>query len=149
MTHSNQSYIIFVGLGNPGSEYEKTRHNLGYLVVLALAKRMGVVFKDDKRLQAYVAKGIVDGVIVHLLLPTTYMNKSGLAVQRYLDFFKLSIARTIIVIDDIAFPFGELKLKMMGSAGGHNGLKSIEEHLGTADYARLRMGIGHPGTRDL
>lgn len=149
MTYSDQKYFVFVGLGNPGVQYEMTRHNLGYLVVQAFAARVGWHFKDDKRLNALVTKGLIDGTVVHLLLPTTYMNVSGLAVRRYLDFFKLEATRVVVVTDDIALPFGQLRLKTMGSTGGHNGLKSVEAHLGTAHYIRLRMGIGHPGERVL
>jgi PTH1 family peptidyl-tRNA hydrolase len=137
--------FVFVGLGNPGKEYEKTRHNLGYLVVQAFARKMGWRFKEEKRFDANVTKGVIGEVTVHLLLPTTYMNLSGIAVSRYLDFLKLGVDCLVIVIDDLSLPFGQLKLKMMGSSGGHNGLKSIETHLGTAHYKRLKMGIGHPG----
>lgn len=148
MAHFDQQFV-FVGLGNPGSLYELTRHNLGYLVVKALARRMGWHFKEEKRFNAFVAKGLVGNHVLHLLLPTTYMNLSGVSVRQYLDFFKLSIKNLVIVTDDIALPFGQLRLKTMGSAGGHNGLKSIESHLGTTEYIRLRMGIGHPGEKFL
>ena len=135
---------LFVGLGNPGPEYEMTRHNLGFLVVKALASRLGWHFREEKRFMAFVAKGTVGGVTLHLLLPTTYMNLSGTAVRAYMDFHKLSVDQVTVVVDDSALPFGQLRLKQQGSSGGHNGLKSIEVHLGTADYMRLRMGIGTP-----
>lgn len=143
------STIIIVGLGNPGREYAMTRHNLGYLVVEALARQIGWHFKVDRRFNALGVKGLFEGVALHLLLPTTYMNASGSAIKRYLDFFKLSPKQLIVVVDDIALPFGQLRLRERGSAGGHNGLKSIETHLGTNEYVRLRMGIGHPGQNDL
>lgn len=149
MTHSNQRDFIFVGLGNPGPQYEMTRHNIGYLVIKALARRMGWFFKEEQRFSAFVAKGLVGDVRLHLLLPTTYMNLSGVAVRRYLDFFKLDMAHLVVVADDIALSFGQMRLKTMGSSGGHNGLKSVEAHLATSQYMRLRMGIGHPGEKVL
>lgn len=149
MTHSDQSIYLFAGLGNPGPQYEMTRHNIGYLVVKALASRMGWHFKEETRFNAYVTKGLIKDAAVHLLLPTTYMNASGSAIQRYMDYYKIDPRRLVVVVDDIALPFGQLRLKLMGSAGGHNGLKSVEAHLGTAHYMRLRMGIGHPGEKVL
>jgi PTH1 family peptidyl-tRNA hydrolase len=106
---------------------------------------MGWHFKEDRRFNAYTTKGLAEGVVVHLLKPTTYMNLSGTAVRRYMDFFKLNTEQLVIVADDVALPFGQLRLKATGSAGGHNGLKSVETHMGTTHYKRLRMGIGHPG----
>lgn len=126
-----------------------TRHNMGYLVVQALARRMGWHFKEDKYFNALIAKGVIGEASVHLFLPLTYMNLSGTAIKRYLNFFKLPISDSVIVTDDIALSFGKLRLKTTGSAGGHNGLKSIEAHLGTSHYIRLRMGIGHPGGKQL
>ncbi len=149
MTQSQQRYFIFAGLGNPGQQYEMTRHNMGYLVVKALARKMGWHFQEEDRFSAFVVKKLVNTTTVHLLLPTTYMNLSGVAIKRYLDFFKLDTKYLVIVVDDIALPFGQIRLKTKGSAGGHNGLKSIETHLGTSEYMRLRMGIGHPGEKDL
>lgn len=140
---------LFVGLGNPGPQYEWTRHNMGYLVIRALALSMGWHFQEDKRFNALVTRGVIGKTSVHLLLPLTYMNLSGTAVRRYLDFFKLPFSCLVVVTDDIALSFGKLRLKTMGSAGGHNGLKSVETHLGSAHYIRLRMGIGHPGEREL
>jgi len=134
--------FIFVGLGNPGKEYEMTRHNIGNLVVQSLAQKRGMTFKDESRFQAQVSKGVVDGVKVHLVLPMTYMNESGQAVRRYIDFFKLSPKAVIVVSDDVDLPFGQMRIKESGSAGTHNGLKSVQKHLGTQDYSRLRMGIG-------
>lgn len=140
---------VLVGLGNPGVEYEMTRHNIGYLVIKAFARQMGWHFKEEKRFNAFAAKGVIEQQAVHLLLPTTYMNRSGLAVRSYLDFFKLNPSAVIGVVDDIALPFGRLRVKPMGSSGGHNGLKSLEACLGTSHYVRLRMGIGHPGQKIL
>lgn len=140
-----QPHLIIAGLGNPGLQYERTRHNIGFMVVKAFGHRAGWHFKEEKQLNALTAKGVIEGTAVHLLLPTTYMNLSGIAVKRYLDFYKLDISRLVVVADDIALSFGQIKLRLMGSAGGHNGLKSVEYHLRTTHYMRLRMGIGHHG----
>ncbi len=141
--------FIFIGLGNPGAQYAMTRHNLGYLVVEAFASQLGWSLKEESQFNAKVAKGVVEQQAVHLLLPLTYMNLSGQAVRRYLDYFKIAVNQVLIIMDDIALPFGELKLRAMGTSGGHNGLKSIETSLGTSHYKRLRMGIGHPGEKML
>lgn len=140
-----QSVYVFVGLGNPGLRYEMTRHNMGFLVIREFAARLGWSFKEEKRHQALVAKGFVEEVEIHIILPLTYMNLSGEAVKSYLDYYKLPVSALVVVTDDIALSFGVIRLKAMGSAGGHNGLKSIEFHLRTPEYKRLRMGIGHPG----
>lgn len=144
MTLSAKNDYIFVGLGNPGTRYENTRHNIGYLILQRLAEKRGWRFKEDKRFNAYWTKGDDEGSTLHLLLPTTYMNLSGVALKRYLDFFKLDIKRVIVIVDDIALPFGQMRLREKGSSGGHNGLKSIESELNTKEFARLRVGIGAP-----
>lgn len=149
MIQFGKQEFIFVGLGNPGEKYANTRHNIGYIAIRAFAQQMGWQFKEEKRYEALVAKGVAAGHDVHLLLPLTYMNLSGRAVRKYLDFFKLDPTSLVVVVDEIALPFGQLRLKAMGSAGGHNGLKSVEAYLGTTAYMRLRMGIGHPGEKIL
>lgn len=141
--------FLFVGLGNPGPQYVLTRHNMGCLVVQEFAHRLGWPLKEDRRFNAKVAKGISENKTVHLVLPLTYMNLSGNAVRRYVDYFKIPLNGVVVVTDDIALTFGQLRLRMMGSAGGHNGLRSIEACLGTSHYKRLRMGIGHPGEKML
>jgi PTH1 family peptidyl-tRNA hydrolase len=133
---------VFVGLGNPGKKYEMTRHNLGFLVLKAFAQEQGWKFKEESRFQAHVAKGQSGDDHIYLVLPDTYMNESGRAVRPFLDYYKLGPSHLLVVSDDIALDFGVMRLRMRGSAGGHNGLKSIEEHLKTQHYARLRMGIG-------
>lgn len=149
MTQTDLQPLLFVGLGNPGPQYAMTRHNLGYLVVQQFAHRLGWSLKEDRRFNARVAKGISENKSIHLVLPLTYMNLSGNAVRRYADYFKIPLTSIIVVTDDIALAFGQLRLRLMGSAGGHNGLKSIEASLGTSHYKRLRMGIGHPGEKML
>lgn len=140
---------VVVGLGNPGKEYTLTRHNMGFMVVQMLAKRLGVAFKEHKRQRAYAGKGAGAGVTMHLVMPTTYMNESGQAVRGYLDYHKLGVDALVVVTDDVALPFGQMRLRGEGSAGGHNGLKSVESHLGTREYVRLRMGIGGNGRNTL
>jgi PTH1 family peptidyl-tRNA hydrolase len=134
-----------IGLGNPGKQYVHTRHNLGYMVVEKLAKEFNLIFKADKHLNSFIAKGKSDGRDVDLLLPQTFMNESGWAVRRYLDYYKIATDQLIVVCDDTALPFGQLRLRSQGSSGGHNGLKSIMMHLGTDEFIRLRMGVGSNG----
>jgi peptidyl-tRNA hydrolase, PTH1 family len=139
---------VIVGLGNPGRKYEMTRHNMGFLVVKAFADSLGWSFKDETVFCAYIAKGKIDDIVVHLVLPTTYMNESGRAVRKYADFYKLSNENVVVVNDDVALEFGQTRMRIDGSSGGHNGLKSIENHLGTRHYVRLRMGIGRSNDSD-
>ncbi len=137
---------VVAGLGNPGKRYEKTRHNFGELVVREMARSLGLILKEEKRFQALVAQGKVEGKPLFLLVPTTYMNESGRAVKALMDFYKLPVETLAVVCDDIALDFGAMRLKPEGSSGGHNGLKSIEEQIGTSRYVRLRMGIGRGQT---
>jgi len=132
---------VFVGLGNIGKRYEMTRHNMGFLAVDSFALRHGLELKEASRFQAKVAKGVVKDITLHLLEPTTYMNASGRSVALYLKYFQLPLDALCVVTDDVALPFGDLRLKPSGSSGGHNGLKSVEQHVGTRHYARLRVGI--------
>lgn len=140
MLPSNKTYVI-VGLGNPGKKYELTRHNLGCLVVQELAAKHGWDFKETE-FNTKLAKGKILGHKIHLLLPTTYMNESGHAVKRYLSFIKLPEENLVVVSDDVALAFGDMRFRKEGSSGGHNGLKNIEELLGTRAFARLRLGVG-------
>ena len=137
---------LIVGLGNPGREYEHTRHNVGFQVVEELARRYRVTLKNHARWKARAAKiaEIGDGVLV--AEPTTFMNLSGWAVREIASFHKLSPTELLIVVDDADLPLGRLRLRTGGSAGGHNGLKSIIQELGTMEFPRLRVGVGRqPG----
>lgn len=134
--------IMVVGLGNPGSRYVGTRHNVGFVVVDLMAEALGWPFKEDKKLSAAIARGKVGEQSLYLVKPLTYMNLSGQAVGLCLNYFKLSPSDLLVVCDDVAIPLGEMRLRVQGSAGGHNGLKDIERHLGTQEYARLRLGVG-------
>ncbi|CCB86540.1 MULTISPECIES: aminoacyl-tRNA hydrolase [Parachlamydia] len=135
---------LFVGLGNPGKKYEMTRHNIGFLVLQAYAQQFGFTLAPDSKFKGTVAKKKFHSGEVHLLLPATFMNESGQAVKRYVDFYKIPISSMTVVVDDADLSFGAIRLRSQGSAGGHNGLKSIISHLGTTQFARLRMGIGRP-----
>ena len=136
-------YLI-VGLGNPGEAYEKTRHNAGFDVVCLLAKSLSITLKKKPSFFGKVGVGSYQGKKVFLLMPTTYMNRSGMAVSLLREMFQIPLERLLIVHDDAALPLGALRLKGKGSAGGHNGLKSVEACLSTSQYPRYRMGIGEP-----
>jgi len=143
-----ETYLI-VGLGNPGVSYEKTRHNVGFRVVQELAKKHGLGFKRKAFCKSYLAEGEVEGRKVLLQVPQTYMNLSGEAVKASLDFWKVSFSNLLIICDDVAIDLGRLRLRAGGRSGGHNGLKSIEHHLQTIFYPRLRVGVGNPSEGDL
>jgi PTH1 family peptidyl-tRNA hydrolase len=132
-------YLI-TGLGNPGKEYENTRHNIGFKILDALADASNIVFSD--RRYGYVAEFSYKARTFILLKPTTYMNLSGKAVRYWLKEEKIPVENLLVLTDDLALPFGTLRLRGKGGSAGHNGLKSIEECLGRNDYARLRFGIG-------
>lgn len=132
-------YLI-AGLGNIGPEYELTRHNVGFLILDRLADEKGSSFKVDKL--ASIAEIKHKGRVLHLIKPTTYMNLSGKAVNFWLQHHKIPKENLLVVTDDIALPYGKLRLKPKGSAGGHNGLKNIEQLTGGQNYGRLRFGVG-------
>jgi peptidyl-tRNA hydrolase, PTH1 family len=133
---------LIVGLGNPGREYEHTRHNAGFQVAEELAQRYRVTLKNHAKWKARAAKiaDIGDGVL--LAEPTTFMNLSGWAVREIADFHKLALADVLVIVDDADLPLGRLRVRAGGSAGGHNGLKSIIQELGTVEFPRLRVGVG-------
>ncbi len=131
---------LFVGLGNPGSKYEETRHNIGFKVVEALAKELGGTFVSQK--VADVAEVKFKGRTLILVKPTTYMNLSGKAVNYYLQQQKILKENMVVVTDDLALPFGKLRMKGKGSDGGHNGLKDIQATINSTEYCRLRFGVG-------
>lgn len=131
-------YLI-VGLGNPGREYEMTRHNTGFMVVDELANKLGATFEDKR--YGYVAETSIKGRKVFILKPTTYMNLSGNAVRYWLQKENIDQSRMLVIVDDLSIPLGDFRLKGNGSNGGHNGLGNIQQLIGQ-QYARLRMGIG-------
>lgn len=137
-----EMYLI-VGLGNPGSRYENTRHNVGFRVVEKLAEKHGLSFGKTEQ-HALTASGTLLNKRVLLAKPMTYMNLSGDAVQPLVSFYKIPLDRVLIVADDIDLPLGTLRLRKAGSSGGQNGLKHILQRLGTQDIARARFGVGRP-----
>jgi len=138
-------YLI-VGLGNPGRQYEDTRHNVGFRCVDALAAKYGLTF-NAKKAHAQLADGMIEERRVTLAKPQTYMNLSGESFGSLVGFYKLPLERLIVVSDDMDIPLGALRLRLAGSAGGQNGLKSVIQHLGTQQFSRLRFGIGRPPGR--
>lgn len=132
-------YLI-VGLGNIGPEYALTRHNIGFMVLDRLLASFEKSFVLGRH--AYFAEIKYKGKIITLIKPTTYMNLSGKALNHWMKDLKIELSNVLVITDDLALPFGKLRMKPKGSAGGHNGLKNIEEVLGNSDYARLRFGVG-------
>jgi len=135
---------LIVGLGNPGRDHEYTRHNLGFLVVEHLAQKNNLRFRKSSFTNGLTAEGKVAGNDLCCLLPSTYMNNSGLAVKQIVLNKNLDHTDILIVCDDFHLEFGQIRIRDKGSDGGHNGLTSVIEHLGTQDFARLRLGIGTP-----
>ena len=138
---------LIVGLGNPGEEHQEDRHNAGFWFVDALAKQLGTRFESEKRFHGKVAKARYEGEDLYLLKPSTFMNLSGQSVGALCRFQKIAAADVLVVQDELDLKPGTARIKPGGGTGGHNGLKDIQAHLGTPDYWRLRLGIGHP--RDL
>jgi len=136
---SAPTYKLVVGLGNPGAEYLFTRHNVGFLILDAWADEDGAKFRDERSRYSHVAT-LESGE--RLVKPMTFMNESGKAVASWIEWLKLTVADLLVVVDDVALPMGQIRLRPDGSTGGHNGLKSLESHLGTDRYARLRCGVG-------
>jgi PTH1 family peptidyl-tRNA hydrolase len=134
-------YLI-VGLGNPGKDYAKTRHNAGFIVVDQLAKRWRGDWKVEKKFSARMARAARNERETLLCEPQTFMNSSGEAVATVVNFYRVALARLLVIVDDADLPLGQLRLRPSGSSGGHHGLESIEQHLGSREYARLRLGIG-------
>jgi len=136
---------LIVGLGNPGPQYEHTRHNAGCWLVDALARHHGGSFRPESKFSGEVCQISVAGHLLWLLKPLTFMNRSGQSVGRLADFYKIPLPAILVVHDDLDLPPGTVRLKRAGGHGGHNGLRDIISHLGGNDFLRLRLGIGHPG----
>jgi len=141
---------LIVGLGNPGTEYTETRHNAGFWFCERLARELGVSFSSESRFHGWAANARLSGVNggVWLLMPATFMNRSGQAVQALTHFYRIQPSEMLVVHDELDLPPGQMRLKFGGGLGGHNGLKDITAKLGTQDFWRLRLGIGHPGDRN-
>jgi peptidyl-tRNA hydrolase, PTH1 family len=136
-----ETYLI-VGLGNPGAEYAKTRHNAGFMLVERLAAAWKCDWNSERKFNAQIAKGTPGNSRVLLCEPQTYMNLSGESVGALVDFYQIPVDRLMVAVDDADLPLGGIRLRPGGSSGGHHGLESIEAHLGTREFARLRIGIG-------
>ena len=138
---------LFVGLGNPGAKYAHNRHNIGFMAVEEIARRHGFA-AWRRRFQGETAEGTLDHERVILLRPLTYMNDSGRAVQEAANFFKIAAGEVTVFQDELELPPGKVRVKVGGGIAGHNGLRSISSHIGN-DYRRVRLGIGHPGIKEL
>ncbi len=145
-----ENLFLIVGLGNPGADYAKTRHNAGFLLVEALAARWKADWKNERRFHARIARAERGGEQVLLCQPQTFMNLSGETVGAVKKFYQLPLNRLLVAVDDADLPLGEIRLRARGSSGGHHGLESIEQHLGSREFARLRLGIGRSdGAREI
>jgi peptidyl-tRNA hydrolase, PTH1 family len=139
--------LLFVGLGNPGARHAGNRHNVGFMVVETIAKRHGIG-PWRRRFQGVAAEGTIGSERVQLLLPGTFMNESGRAVAEAAHFYKLGLSEIVVFHDELDLPPGKVRVKTGGGVAGHNGLRSISAHVGN-DYRRVRIGIGHPGVKEL
>ena len=142
-----EDLFLIVGLGNPGAEYAKTRHNAGFMLVDLLSNRWRADWNNEKKFQSRIAKTERNGKRLVLCEPQTFMNLSGEAVSAVAKFYQLSLKNLIVAVDDADLPLGEIRLRPSGSSGGHHGLESIEKHVGSREYARLRIGIGRKNSR--
>lgn len=143
------SIKLIVGLRNPGAAYEYTRHNAGGWLVEALARHYNVLFKVDKKLHGELTHIEINGLSCKVLLPLSFMNHSGLSVQAVCQFYRIEPNEILVAHDELDLPVSRIKLKTGGGHGGHNGLRHIINQLGSTDFHRLRIGIGHPGHKDL
>jgi peptidyl-tRNA hydrolase, PTH1 family len=139
--------LLFVGLGNPGTKYSRNRHNIGFAAVDEIARRHGFA-PWRRRFQGETSEGALDGERIILLKPTTYMNESGRSVQEAANFFKLTADDITVFQDELELPPAKVRIKVGGGIAGHNGLRSVTSHIGN-DYRRVRLGIGHPGVKEL
>ena len=141
--------FVFVGLGNPGQKYAETRHNAGFWFLYRLARQSGAVFRAQSKLHVETAKAVLQERDCILVKPTTFMNHSGQAVRAVLDYYKVPCDRLLIAYDELDLPPGVARLKQGGGHGGHNGLRDVFRHTEDQDFLRLRIGIGHPGAKNL
>ena len=141
---SNYQEKFIIGLGNPGKKYDNSRHNIGFLFIQEFAKNYSSKFLLKNKLKCKYTEFISDGVIYRMFMPTTFMNNSGEAIRAIIDWFKIDKDKLIIVVDDIDIPLGKIRVRKKGSSGGHNGLKSIINHLNSKEFLRIRIGIGSP-----
>ncbi|HEO3578725.1 TPA: aminoacyl-tRNA hydrolase [Streptococcus agalactiae] len=138
---------MIVGLGNPGSKYNDTKHNIGFMAVDRIVKNLDVNFTEDKNFKAEIGSDFINGEKIYFIKPTTFMNNSGIAVKALLTYYNISIKDMIIIYDDLDMEVGKIRFRQKGSAGGHNGINSIIAHLGTQEFDRIKVGIGRPNGR--
>ncbi len=136
--------MIIVGLGNPGKEYAKTPHNVGFMAVDMIAEYYNIKFMLSLKHQAMIGEGMIEGEKCYLLKPLTYMNLSGNAVRSFMEYYKYPLDDLLVIFDDMDLPLGKIRIRETGSSGGHKGMKSIIENLGTNEIKRIRIGIGKP-----
>lgn len=141
-------YLV-VGLGNPGKTYIGTRHNVGFHALDELARKYGLLFKKSEAWKGDIAEGSIRGVSTILLKPLTYMNLSGESVAYVMRYFGIGVSHLLVIVDDVAIPLGQLRIRINSGSGGHNGLKSVEDHLQTNGYTRLRIGVSDRKEGDL
>lgn len=147
MTESNSPVVIpqlIVGLGNPGTKYDQTRHNIGFVAIDSLARTWQINLSENRKFQGIFGEGRSVSGKMRLLKPTTFMNLSGQSIRAVMDWYKLPAEAVLVVYDDMDLPLGKIRLRQSGSAGGHNGMKSAIAHLGSQNFPRLRIGIGAP-----
>ena len=145
-----EQWHLIVGLGNPGGDYARTRHNIGFCVVEKLAERWRADWSIARKLRSRMAKAVHNGRRVLLCQPQTFMNASGEALKAVVGFYQIPLKQVLVVVDDADLPLGEIRMRESGGSGGHHGLESVEQHLATRDYARLRIGIGRvDGAREI
>ena len=135
---------LIVGLGNPGEKYIETKHNVGFMLVDKICKDLDLKFTADKIFQADIASTFLNGEKVYFVKPTTFMNASGLAVRAFLAYYNLTVEDLIVIYDDLDMEVGKIRFRQKGSAGGHNGIKSIIKEIGTQEFDRIKIGIGRP-----
>ncbi len=138
------NFRLLAGLGNPGSKYSETRHNIGFMSLVKLAEKESIDFRLSKKLYGHIAQIGTGEKSILMLMPDTYMNESGKSIRAALDWFDLSVEQLLVIVDDMDLPLGRLRVRSQGSSGGHNGLRSIINHLGTQNFCRLKIGIGAP-----
>ena len=141
---SNYQEKFIIGLGNPGKKYDNNRHNIGFLFIKEFAEKNNSKFLLKNKLKCNYSEFILNGVIYRMFMPNTFMNNSGEAIRAIIDWFKVEKDKLIIVVDDIDIPLGKIRIRKKGSSGGHNGLRSIINHLNSQEFIRIRIGIGSP-----
>jgi PTH1 family peptidyl-tRNA hydrolase len=141
--------FLIVGLGNPGKSYEGTRHNIGFALLEELAAKYHFTFRKKSKWDARIAEGMIDSSAAVLMMPQTFMNESGRAVAPAIQDLGVDLSHLLVVVDDVAIPMGQMRIKLNSGSGGHNGLKSIEDYLQTNRFARLRLGVGDREEGDL